>query len=318
MADRRHSPGKKRRPRLGPEVPIVVVETENTVHQQHTNIHNTEHSPEPTTQEARDTLPYLNRQHPDPLDYRANGSTVYSDTLHSRPGSMVPDEELKSFMSSNLSGSVRKYSTPQTAKQDKIQDSTLPYLLRPGLDDEQKSPKSISRELQVLEEYSLAPGPDEGHRSCKSRNREVQLVMSLAPTPAPDEVQRSRKSSSRELSALREHSTNNPHVLKFVYSKEVERSLRSQYQSSALPPISAVGKVGPQVDISHLEDIYQDFVTFRHMRRHNVEREMSWKVKDMLHTRKSTFHRLSISSIVSRMQRPRPSIFFRLQQDIQK
>ncbi len=75
------------------------------------------------------------------------------------------------------------------------------------------------------------------------------------------------------------------HTIKFVYSEAVERALRSEFKSSAFPPVSRTGRAPENYEIVNLPNIYQDLTTSRKLRRHNIARERSYWAKER-HRRK--------------------------------
>ncbi len=90
-----------------------------------------------------------------------------------------------------------------------------------------------------------------------------------------------------KLSHGKEETYNN--VVKFVYSEAVEKAIRHFHKSSAFPPYSASTMYlsDPKIEILKLSELYTDLVTFRRTRKHNIEREQSFKAKDRLYCNRS-------------------------------
>ena len=147
-------------------------------------------------------------------------------------------------------------------------------------DDSAKGPMrkmSVStsmRKISTNRKMSMV-GPDwTSKMSSEGGQRKISTV-SRSDSDVQRKIEKTRKISRYN----RENTEEN--TLKFVYSEAVERAIRTQYTSSAFPPISRIGRgIESKCEILKLPEIFDDWISVRKYRKSNISEERSWRTKE--------------------------------------
>ena len=130
------------------------------------------------------------------------------------------------------------------------------------------------RKVSTIRKMSMV-GPDWTNKMSSEGGQRKISTVSRSDSDVQRKIERSRKISRYN----RENTEEN--TLKFVYSEAVERAIRTQYTSSAFPPISRMGQgIESKCEILKLPEIFDDWISVRKYRKSNIFGERSWRAKE--------------------------------------